>query len=344
MSAAHWRKAMNSGAGRARAGRARPRAAATRAGHRRRDGDVDRGSARAGCARLWRAPRRRAMSPSSLALVVYPFGRHAVLHLPDRRPVAGARHDRAVAHVPRRLRRHGLAGADDGRRHRRLHGRDLRHAARTGGDQPRLAVVVAVPIASRSPRCSPRCIGWLSVRTEGIYTIMITLAIGVAFYYLALQNYSDLQRLPGLQQVHPPVVLGVDWRSPVPFYYLALFWALAGYFVVKYLIARAVRHRAAGHPRQPAPHERAGLRRHRAPRRRVRARRPASPRSAACCSPGTTASSRRARSARRLHQHPDHRRARRHAPPDRRRSSAPSSSCCCRTSPSTSSTASASTS
>src|SRR4029453_7432023 len=33
-------------------------------------------------------------------------------------------------------------------------------------------------------------IGWLSVRTEGIYTIMITLAVGVAFYYLCLQNYS----------------------------------------------------------------------------------------------------------------------------------------------------------
>ncbi|MBA3252631.1 MAG: hypothetical protein H0T67_00005, partial [Burkholderiaceae bacterium] len=32
-------------------------------------------------------------------------------------------------------------------------------------------------------------IAWLSVRTEGIYTIMITLAIGVAFFYLVLQNY-----------------------------------------------------------------------------------------------------------------------------------------------------------
>ena len=45
---------------------------------------------------------------------------------------------------------------------------------------------------------APRLIGWLSVRTEGIYTIMITLAIGVAFYYLALQNYTRVQRLPGL--------------------------------------------------------------------------------------------------------------------------------------------------
>ena len=28
------------------------------------------------------------------------------------------------------------------------------------------------------------------MRTEGIYTIMITLAVGVAFYYLVHQNYT----------------------------------------------------------------------------------------------------------------------------------------------------------
>ena len=93
-------------------------------------------------------------------------------------------------------------------------------------------------------------IGWLSVRTEGIYTIMITLAIGVAFFYLALQNYAIFNGFQGFQKVVPPVVLGIDWRTPMPFYYLALFWALAGYFFVKYLIARAVRRRAAGRARQ----------------------------------------------------------------------------------------------
>ena len=79
-------------------------------------------------------------------------------------------------------------------------------------------------------------IGWLSVRTEGIYTIMITLAIGMAFFYLAQQNYAIFNGFQGFQKVVPPVVLGVDWRAPLPFYYLALFWALAGYFFVKYLI------------------------------------------------------------------------------------------------------------
>jgi branched-chain amino acid transport system permease protein len=79
-------------------------------------------------------------------------------------------------------------------------------------------------------------IGWLSARTEGIYTIMITLAIGVAFYYLALQNYDVFNGFQGFQRVHPPTVLGVDWRAPMPFYFLVLFWAMAGYFVVKYLV------------------------------------------------------------------------------------------------------------
>ena len=73
-------------------------------------------------------------------------------------------------------------------------------------------------------------IGWLSVRTEGIYTIMITLAIGVAFYYLVLQNYSVFNGFQGLREVYPPKVFGIDWRDPLPFYFLCLVCALAGYF------------------------------------------------------------------------------------------------------------------
>jgi ABC-type branched-subunit amino acid transport system permease subunit len=53
-----------------------------------------------------------------------------------------------------------------------------------------------------------------------------------------LQNYSVFSGFQGFQKVHPPVLFGIDWRSPVPFYFLALFWSLAGYFAVKAL-ARA---------------------------------------------------------------------------------------------------------
>lgn len=95
-----------------------------------------------------------------------------------------------------------------------------------------LAVTVAVLVGT----LFATFVGWLSVRTEGIYTIMITLAVGVAFYYLTLQNYSLFAGHRGFNQVDAPVIFGIHLREAVPFYYLALFCALAGYFFVKYLI------------------------------------------------------------------------------------------------------------
>ncbi len=95
---------------------------------------------------------------------------------------------------------------------------------------------LVIPFALVIATACAALIGWLSVRTEGIYTIMITLAFGVAFYYLALQNYTIFNGFQGFQKVYPPTVLGVDWRSPVPFYFLALACALAGYCFVKWLI------------------------------------------------------------------------------------------------------------
>jgi len=90
------------------------------------------------------------------------------------------------------------------------------------------AIVLAVVFAT--------LIGWLSVRTEGIYTIMITLAIGVAFFYLAQQNYTLFNGHQGFNQVFAPAVAGVEFRQPVPFYYLTLACALAGYGFVKLLV------------------------------------------------------------------------------------------------------------
>ena len=79
-------------------------------------------------------------------------------------------------------------------------------------------------------------VGWLSVRTEGIYTIMITLAIGVAFFYLAQQNYTLFNGFGGFSKVAAPEIFGIDFKEPVPFYFVALACALAGYFLVKHLV------------------------------------------------------------------------------------------------------------
>lgn len=77
--------------------------------------------------------------------------------------------------------------------------------------------------------------GALAVRTEGIYTIMITLAIATAFFYFARQNYVIFNGFSGFNQVLPPTLFGVNWRDPVAFYYLTLFWAVAAYLAVLYV-------------------------------------------------------------------------------------------------------------
>lgn len=95
---------------------------------------------------------------------------------------------------------------------------------------------VAVPFALVLAVVFSTAVGWLSVRTEGIYTIMITLAIGVALFYLAQQNYTLFNGHQGFNQVLAPTVDGVDFRQQVPFYFLSLVCAAAGYFFVKHLV------------------------------------------------------------------------------------------------------------
>jgi len=78
-------------------------------------------------------------------------------------------------------------------------------------------------------------IGLISVRTGGIYTIMITLAIGVAFFYFTRQNYVIFNGHSGFAGLAAPVVFGINWHDPLPFYYLSLAVALASYAAVLYL-------------------------------------------------------------------------------------------------------------
>src|SRR6202043_1844103 len=55
--------------------------------------------------------------------------------------------------------------------------------------------------------------GALAVRTEGIYTIMITLAIASAFYYFTNQNWDIFNGHTGINSIVTPHFWGVDWRG-----------------------------------------------------------------------------------------------------------------------------------
>jgi branched-chain amino acid transport system permease protein len=94
---------------------------------------------------------------------------------------------------------------------------------------------VTIPLAIAIAVAFALIVGALSVRTEGIYTIMITLAIGVAFYYFALQNHPIFNGFNGFALVAPPPLFGVDWRAPIPFFYLCLGVAALCYGAAVYL-------------------------------------------------------------------------------------------------------------
>ena len=93
----------------------------------------------------------------------------------------------------------------------------------------------AVPMAIAIAIAFGTISGALAVRTEGIYTIMITLAIASAFFYFTRQNYTIFNGFSGFNGVSPPTLLGIDWKQPVAFYYMTLLFAALGYFVVVYV-------------------------------------------------------------------------------------------------------------
>ena len=90
-----------------------------------------------------------------------------------------------------------------------------------------LAIIAAVIFGTFS--------GALSARTEGIYTIMITLAIAAAFFYLTLQNYTIFNGFNGFTTIPAPKFWGINWKQPAPLYYLILFFAALSYAGVLYI-------------------------------------------------------------------------------------------------------------
>jgi branched-chain amino acid transport system permease protein len=93
---------------------------------------------------------------------------------------------------------------------------------------------VIMPMAIAIAALFSAIIGWIAVRTEGIYTIMITLAVATASFYFTQQNYAFFNGFPGYAGLRAPVVFGLNWRDPVPYYYLCLASAAIAYAAVLY--------------------------------------------------------------------------------------------------------------
>lgn len=93
---------------------------------------------------------------------------------------------------------------------------------------------IAVPCAVFLAAIASALIGWISARTEGVYTIMITLAIAMAMFYFTQQNYALFNGHSGYSGLRMPQFWDVVWRDPLPFYYVCLGVATLSYAAVLY--------------------------------------------------------------------------------------------------------------
>jgi branched-chain amino acid transport system permease protein len=94
---------------------------------------------------------------------------------------------------------------------------------------------VAVAIALSLAIAVGLLIGLVAVRTEGIYTLMLTLAIAMGIYYLALQNYAVFNGFTGFTAVPPPSSV-TPGTHPFAFYYGCLGVAALAFGIVTYLV------------------------------------------------------------------------------------------------------------
>lgn len=93
---------------------------------------------------------------------------------------------------------------------------------------------VAVPLALLAATLVGLVFGWIAVRSQGIYLLMLTVALSMGFFYLAEQNYDYFGGHGGIPEVRAS--FGYTSENPTLFYYICLASAAILYFGVRYLV------------------------------------------------------------------------------------------------------------
>ena len=108
----------------------------------------------------------------------------------------------------------------------------IAHITVMRGDPLWLAIIVALV----APAIIGAMYGLIAVRTEGIYFLMITLALSMLTFNFVMQNRSITKGFSGINGVRRPVFGPVNLENPDHFYYLALVIALLVFFGLRYLV------------------------------------------------------------------------------------------------------------
>ena len=95
---------------------------------------------------------------------------------------------------------------------------------------------LAVPLGLVAATAMGLLVGAISVRTQDIYLLMITLALAMGVFRFIETNIAWFNGYEGIRNVVGPSLFGRDFRDPLVFYYVALATAALLSFGVLYLV------------------------------------------------------------------------------------------------------------
>jgi branched-chain amino acid transport system permease protein len=81
---------------------------------------------------------------------------------------------------------------------------------------------VSIPLGIIIGTLAGLIIGWVALKTEGVYFLMLTLAVALGLYSLSLAAETITGGHTGINSVAPPKIFGVDIAAQNTFYYICL--------------------------------------------------------------------------------------------------------------------------
>ena len=94
---------------------------------------------------------------------------------------------------------------------------------------------ISVPLAILAGTLSGVIIGYIALKTKGVYFFMLTLAVTLGLYSFANQAQEITHGHTGINSIPSPIVIGVDFSNTKPLYYLFLAIAVALFASCKFL-------------------------------------------------------------------------------------------------------------
>ena len=81
---------------------------------------------------------------------------------------------------------------------------------------------ISIPLGIIIGTLSGVIIGWVALKTEAVYFLMLTLALALGLYALSLAGETITGGHTGINSVAPPKIFGIDIAARNTFYYLCL--------------------------------------------------------------------------------------------------------------------------